>query len=58
MQRAPFRCAACVASFVSSPPLSIFAEALKSMRRVATLYPVAVPAQQDAAWRRGDELKG
>lgn len=58
LRRASPRRAARVAAPVLSLPPSIFAEALKSVRRVATLYPVALPAQQDEVWRRVGQLKG
>ena len=53
-----FLCGLCCPSFILSLPLSIFTEALKSVHHVATLYPVALPAQQDGGWRRVVLLKG
>lgn len=60
LQRASHRIAVQPVSpkFMLSLPPSIFAEALKSMWHVATLYPVAMPAQQDKVRRRIDLLKG
>lgn len=47
-----------LSEFVLSLPLSIFTEALKSVQHVTTLFPVALPAQQDRGWRRVVLLKG
>lgn len=47
--------------FVLSVPPSTFTEALKSVQHVATLFPVAVPSQQDTDWPGlgvGDLRKG
>lgn len=43
-----------LSEFILSLPLSIFTEALKSVQHVATLFPVALPAQQDRGWREVD----
>lgn len=43
-----------LSEFILSLPLSIFTEALEIVQHVATLCPLALPAQQDRGWREVD----